>query len=208
MIFIICDKKSFYKYWTQSQINTVSLNTKAFYSHSAQSLLSLLWRLTFVFQCKTPSLNTHMPRQKRSQISNWRYQVNSNHDRKFSRSTRTDRAISPVIPSVKMSTQTQVTGYELPHAFQVKRSIRMHCKMVFNFTVRPDYAFKSCQTRWPLISLRNLILIGQLRIRWKQTIAFFHILAAVNNLNTEYYVIQTKVANSVCYRISWVTLNV
>ena len=25
--------------------------------------------------------------------------------------------------------------------------IRMHCKMVFNFTVRHDHAFKSCQTR-------------------------------------------------------------
>ena len=43
---------------------------------------------------------------------------------------------------------------------------RMHCKMVFNFTIRHDHAFKSCQTRWPLIGLRNLILIGQLRIWW------------------------------------------
>ena len=51
---------------------------------------------------------------------------------------------------------------------------RMHCKMVFNFIVRHDHAFKSCQTRWPLIGLRNLILIGQLRIWWKQTKAFFH----------------------------------
>ena len=24
---------------------------------------------------------------------------------------------------------------------------RMHCKMVFNFTIRHDHAFKSCQTR-------------------------------------------------------------
>ena len=72
---------------------------------------------------------------------------------------------------------------------------RMHCKMVFNFTVRHDHAFKSYQTRWPLIGLRNLInnwSIGQLLIWWKQTKAFFHTLADVNNLNTECYVIQSK----------------
>ena len=70
--------------------------------------------------------------------------------------------------------------------------IRMHCKMVFNYTVRQDHAFKSCQTRWPLIGQRNLILIGQLRIWWTETKAFFHTLAVVNNLNTECYVIQSK----------------
>ena len=76
--------------------------------------------------------------------------------------------------------------------------------MVSNFTVHHDHAFKSCPTRWPLIGLRNLILIGQLRIWWKQTKAFFHTLADVNNLNTECHSKQkmkTKVANSVCYRI-------
>ena len=62
--------------------------------------------------------------------------------------------------------------------------------MVFNFTVRHDHAFKSCQTRLPLIDLRNLILIGQLR---KQTEAFFHNLAAEKKLNTECYVIQSKI---------------
>ena len=41
---------------------------------------------------------------------------------------------------------------------------RMQCKMVFNFTVHHDHAFRSCQTRWLLIGLRNLILIGQLRV--------------------------------------------
>ena len=40
--------------------------------------------------------------------------------------------------------------------------------------------------------LKNLILIGQSRIWWKQTEAFFHTLADVNNLNTECYVIQSK----------------
>ena len=69
---------------------------------------------------------------------------------------------------------------------------RMHCKMVFNFTFRHDHAFKSCQTSWPLIGLRNLILIGQLRIWWKQTKAFFTTLAVGNKLNTECYVIQSK----------------
>ena len=46
---------------------------------------------------------------------------------------------------------------------------RMHCKMVFNITLRHDYAFKRCQTRWPLIGLRNLILIGHLRIIMMKT---------------------------------------
>ena len=68
----------------------------------------------------------------------------------------------------------------------------MHCKMVFNFTVRHDRAFRSCQTRWPLIGLRNVILIGQLRIWWKQSKAFFHTLDVANNLNTECYVVQIK----------------
>ena len=71
----------------------------------------------------------------------------------------------------------------------------MHCKTVLNFTVSHDHAFKSCQTRWPLISLRNLILIDQLRMWCKQTKEFFHTLAAVNDLNTERYVIQRKNAN-------------
>ena len=70
---------------------------------------------------------------------------------------------------------------------------RMHCKMVFNFTVRHDQAVKRCQTRWPLIGLRNLILIGQLRIWWKQTKAFVHTLTAVNNLSTECYVIPSRI---------------
>ena len=72
----------------------------------------------------------------------------------------------------------------------LKVIFRMHCKMVFNFTVCHDHAFENCQRRWPLIGLRNLILIGQWRIRWKQTKAFFHTLASVNYLNTECYVIQ------------------
>mgnify|MGYP003691442789 CR=1 FL=1 len=74
-------------------------------------------------------------------------------------------------------------------------SYRMHCKMFtvcLIFTVRHNHVFKSCLIRWPLIGLRNLILIGQLRIWWKQTKAFFHTLATVNNLNTECYVIQSK----------------
>ena len=41
--------------------------------------------------------------------------------------------------------------------------------MVFNFTARHDHGFKNCQTRWPLIGLKNLILIGQLRIWWKHS---------------------------------------
>ena len=69
---------------------------------------------------------------------------------------------------------------------------RMHSKMVFYFTVCHDHAFKSCQTRWPLIGLRNLILIGQLSMWWKQTKALFHTLVTVSNLNTECYVIQSK----------------
>ena len=75
---------------------------------------------------------------------------------------------------------------------------------MFNFTVHQDHTFKSCQTRWQLIGLRNLILIGQLRIWWKQTKAFFHTLADVNNLNTECHSqqkMQIKVANSACYLI-------
>ena len=37
-----------------------------------------------------------------------------------------------------------------------------------------------------------MILISQLRIWRKQTNAFFHTLAAVNNLNTSFYVIQSQ----------------
>ena len=68
----------------------------------------------------------------------------------------------------------------------------IECIAKWCFTVRHDRAFKNCQTRLPLIGLRNLIFIGQLRIWWKQTKAFFHTLADVNNLNTECYVIQSK----------------
>ena len=64
--------------------------------------------------------------------------------------------------------------YSKSFAINVAVSVyRMHCKMVFNFTVRHDHAFKSCKARWPLIGLRNLILIGQLRLWWKHTKAFF-----------------------------------
>ena len=69
---------------------------------------------------------------------------------------------------------------------------RMYYKIVFNFTLRHEYAFKSSQTRWPLIGLRNLILIGQLGIWWKQTKAFFHTFAAVNNSNAACNFIQNK----------------
>ena len=73
----------------------------------------------------------------------------------------------------------------------VLKSTRMHCKMVFNFIVRHDHAFRSCQTRWPLIGLRKLILIGQLSSMMKTN----KTLTDVNNLNTECYVIQSKNTN-------------
>ena len=80
--------------------------------------------------------------------------------------------------------------------------------MVFNFTVHQYHTFKSCQTRWPLIGLGNLILIGQLRIWWKQTKAFFHTLTAVKMLCHSKQKMQTKVANicrvcTECITIVW-----
>ena len=35
----------------------------------------------------------------------------------------------------------------------IATQVRMHCKMVFNFTVRHDHAFKSCQTTWDELSM-------------------------------------------------------
>ena len=51
----------------------------------------------------------------------------------------------------------------IPYA---ESDVRMHCKMVFNFTIRHDHAFKSCQTRWPFTGLRHLILIGFCQLWW------------------------------------------
>ena len=79
----------------------------------------------------------------------------------------------------------------------------MQCKMVFNFTVRHVHGFRSCQTRWPLIGLRNLILIGQLRIWWKLSHPHLCKLFKYRLLSHSNEKMQTKVANSVCYEICW-----
>ena len=68
---------------------------------------------------------------------------------------------------------------------------RMHCKMVFNFTVHHDQKPSNKKTAHWSKKLEPYN-IGQLRKWWKQINACFHTLAAANNLNTECYVIQSK----------------
>ena len=89
---------------------------------------------------------------------------------------------------------------------------KRHCKMLFNFAIRHDHAWKSYQTRWLLIGLRNLILIDDWEYMMKTNKS---ILSHPHRCKWFKYrmlchskqKMQTKVAYSVCSQICRVTVN-